>query len=614
MSSHELEYHDDQDDEYSVYHRLRLRPTACLIPIPNAQADFPCRTYSGDSSSVDHDQDADAPMNIILTTHTSSSDSQTNDSLYENAASAMTSYVASLPPVLKQNTSDDIIHIDTEQHAQSEVLRSPNVADGIGVPMCCTSEAVCGMTTTVVVWNDLELPVFIPSVTASACALSALAGGVLCGPMGFVLGASAIGLVAGYGQIPAEYRDQLCSIFGKKQLHHLTHVANQTTKTASDIFSRAWRGTELFSSECSSDTYDEYYNIRRTQTMYGKWNAFKICIGGIFNACDQFDEDDQLVSARLEDLNTIFDALNLFCSKHQLRKDVKVDVIRKEKELRITAPLNKIHSLPLNLHAVAWMGIISSNYRSIEEKHEALQEILLLVKDKNYAKKMLDQGILDSFLSILSDFFNKFSAWVRRHLRQRCSTNIEKTEQDSRCQINNKDLNGKGIAIDSVSILEKTICELYPVALLTTRCCVALGKANCSSIIGTNDTVVKAAHCFPSRVVGISNSRENMEFDSIYDLVSNISIPSWQKLARLLYEYPHHLRIFQEEEKDNTAQPILKHDEPELFVSVKWSVLEAQDIARLINCLATGTLDPRLVSSDPERLIRVLSERLACTC
>mmetsp|Transcript_23055 Transcript_23055/g.33023 ORF Transcript_23055/g.33023 Transcript_23055/m.33023 type:complete len:309 (-) Transcript_23055:55-981(-) len=289
-------------------------------------------------------------------------------------------------------------------------------------------------------------------------------------------------------------------------------------------------------------------------------------------------------------------------------------LIRKEKELRITAPLNKIHSLSLNLHAVSWMGIISSNYRSIEEKHEALQEILLLVKDKNYAKKMLDQGILDSFLSILSDFFNKFSAWVRRHLRQRCSTNIEKTEQDSRCQINNKDLNGKGIAIDSVSILEKTICELYPVALLTTRCCVALGKANCSSIIGTNDTVVKAAHCFPSRVVGISNSRENMEFDSIYDLVSNISIPSWQKLARLLYEYPHHLRIFQEEEKDNTAQPILKHDEPELFVSVKWSVLEAQDIARLINCLATGTLDPRLVSSDPERLIRVLSERLACTC
>ena len=48
---------------------------------------------------------------------------------------------------------------------------------------------------------------------------------------------------------------------------------------------------------------------------------------------------------------------------------------------RIT-PVGQIHSLDPALHPRAWLDVMSCNWTSREEKNEAMEEILLLAKDK----------------------------------------------------------------------------------------------------------------------------------------------------------------------------------------------------------------------------------------
>jgi hypothetical protein len=646
QDSHELEYHDDVDDEFYkeedgnlFFTRRNSNSRRLTSSLPSNQISLleeesQILSISADSSNND----------IILITSlssgsTSSSDSQRTDSFYENIASAMSSYVASLPLSSKlfinhddtsssqiwqhagqqQQQQENIHHPTNTQHgqllegdasqntitepAEEHVFPTNCSSDDFGLcdlvssikELTCSEVATCtselfGITTTIAVCNGVEVSTF------SAMALSAIAGGVLCGPLGFVLGASAIGFVAGYRQISTENRAKFRTI-GKKNVSEAIHVAKETTVTATNCVSKIVRDTNVRFQECSPYTED-YFPLggRRRKKIYGAWNTLKAAF-----KCDQIDDCNDFESSQSVDLNTLYDAISLLSTYDPHRQGIKIKVLtEKESEIRIIAPVEKIHSLPPHLHVVAWMSVLSSTNRSIEEKCEALNEILVLIKDKKHAKRMLEQGILDIILSILSNYFQLLCSWLRQR--------TEAYEKDNFREI---------CKCQSVATLEKTLCDLYPIVYLTSQCCVALGKSHCALITNSSTTDVKV-HC-PYLSCFVGN-----ELDQVDNFLLNMSIPDWQKLARLLYEVPHSIRITQDEDNDDDDDddnnPVLIQQKQrqdltkegqQLLVRVQWTVLEAQDVARLIACLETGFLDPRMVRTDPECLTEALKGILA---
>ena len=66
---------------------------------------------------------------------------------------------------------------------------------------------------------------------------------------------------------------------------------------------------------------------------------------------------------------------------------------------RIT-PVNQIHSLDPSLHPRAWLDVMASAWTSREEKNEAMEEILILAKDKGHSRMLLEVRIQDYFPSI----------------------------------------------------------------------------------------------------------------------------------------------------------------------------------------------------------------------
>jgi len=111
--------------------------------------------------------------------------------------------------------------------------------------------------------------------------------------------------------------------------------------------------------------------------------------------------------------------------------------------------------------------------------------------------------------------------------------------------------------------------------------------------------------------------------DPVDSFLANMSVPDWQKLARLLYEIPHNIRISDidgnDDDNNDDADDEILIDEKrpslrkgqQLLVSVQWSVLEAQDVARLIACLEAGSLNPRMARIDPECFTETLNSTLA---
>lgn len=653
---HELEYHHDIDDVYCNDDKKNpfLTSKSGIVNssqermsyLPSQQAPLLQEEESHIFSvSVDSSKNDNHLISVLSSESTSSSDSQRSDSFYENITSAMSSYVASLPLSSKifilnndetassqlwhhagqqqqLNLGDDPLH-NPQDHIVEEQILISTIAEPIQdhVPtskssddidffgFCdlfnslkeltcsevatCTSE-LCGVTTTIALCNGVEVSTF------SAMALSAVAGGVLCGPLGFVLGASAIGLVAGYRQISNENRTKFRNL-GKKNVTDAIHAAKETTVIASKCFSNVLRDTNVRCQECSPYAED-YFPLggRNRKKIYGRWNAIKTAF-----RWDLIDNGDDFENSHSADLNTFLDAMNLLSSYDPRRQGMKIKVLsERESEIRIATPIEKIHSLPPHLHVVAWMSVLSSCNRSLEEKGEAIMEILVLVKDMKHAKRMIEQGILDILLSILSNYFQLIRSW----LRQRTKGTVhgkEKVSENCTCQ--------------SVASLEKSVCDLYSLVYLTSQCCIALGKSHCALVTSSSTTDVKGncpayMSCYLGGIL-----------DPVDNFLINMSVPDWQKLARLLYEIPHNIRIsdsdgnqFDDDDHDDAVDEFLLDEKQsslkkgqQLLVSVQWSVFEAQDVARLIACLEAGSFDPRMARIDPECFTEALNSTLA---
>lgn len=61
-------------------------------------------------------------------------------------------------------------------------------------------------------------------------------------------------------------------------------------------------------------------------------------------------------------------------------------------------PLSQIHSLRPSLQPRAWLDVMASAYTSRDDKNEAMQEILILAKDKVGASPM---RVAESFFMLM---------------------------------------------------------------------------------------------------------------------------------------------------------------------------------------------------------------------
>lgn len=118
-----------------------------------------------------------------------------------------------------------------------------------------------------------------------------------------------------------------------------------------------------------------------------------------------------------------------------------------------------------------------------DEKHEAMEEILILAKDKRRARIFLEEGILDSMMWILGRYFEK--------------TNRKPTDVWSKPDISAQESNS---------------------AKLAASCCVTLGKAHCASMHTDGDLLLM----------------------SLYE---RGTVPEERQLAQMLFEIPHHARV-----------------------------------------------------------------------
>jgi hypothetical protein len=146
-------------------------------------------------------------------------------------------------------------------------------------------------------------------------------------------------------------------------------------------------------------------------------------------------------------------------------------------------PLTQIHALDPSAQPRAWLEVLASAETSHDEKIEAIEEILILAKDKQKSRIFVDEGILDCLLWTIERFYEK----------QRKGPGSEHWAHP-------------------VSTKEEAAA-----ARLAATCCLTLGKSYCAAIHTEGDLLLM----------------------SLYD---RGTVPEERQLAQMLLEVPHHAR------------------------------------------------------------------------
>jgi hypothetical protein len=146
--------------------------------------------------------------------------------------------------------------------------------------------------------------------------------------------------------------------------------------------------------------------------------------------------------------------------------------------------VSQIHSLQPSAQPRAWLDVVASAKTTNEEKSEALEEILILAKDKQRARIFLEEGILDSVMWIIDRYREKL---------------------------------GRNAAWDDWAHPNITP-EETKATKLAASCCLTLGKSHCAAIHTEGDLLLM----------------------SLYE---RGAVPEERQLAQMLHEIPFHTRV-----------------------------------------------------------------------
>ena len=173
----------------------------------------------------------------------------------------------------------------------------------------------------------------------------------------------------------------------------------------------------------------------------------------------------------------------------------------------------------------AWLDVLASAETSHDEKIEAMEEIMILAKDKSRARVLVEEGILDSLLWTLGRYFEKLHG-----------------PEDPTQTWMNPDITS----------------EEAQMAKLSANCCLQLGKAYCAAMHTDGDLMLM----------------------SLYE---RGTVPEERQLAQMLHEVPYHTRV------TKTKDPTIVDPEAEVFAIVQMSLPQAEEFARSVKTLAHGS-------------------------
>ncbi|KAG7368468.1 hypothetical protein IV203_031211 [Nitzschia inconspicua] len=364
-------------------------------------------------------------------------------------------------------------HNSTKSQNEETPLSDPEKPDiGDGLPQLLSKEDMEKYTKTME--NPaMKLGAGVVGVATVGC--------IAFGAVGLLVGVAAAGLGYGVMQIPEEERNKI-------------HA--KAEKTIHDLKEKAIEASEKVSSNCITTYKDS-----------GVADHLPHCLSG----ADGDDKDiDSTRSENLCNAGGIVEATSAAKRSHKnphtnQASDVNAgpqveqlptaqtkphhnDRLRNKKvaclrNVRIM-PASQIHGLEPSAQPRAWLDIVASANTSNGQKNEAMEEILLLAKDKRRAKIFLDEGILDSIIWTLSRYFEKL-------------------------EVVGKESNW---AFPDISRDEKVA------ASLAAQCCVTLGKAHCAAI----------------------HTEGDLQLMSMYE---RGTVPEERQVAQMLHEVPHHTRI-----------------------------------------------------------------------
>lgn len=163
---------------------------------------------------------------------------------------------------------------------------------------------------------------------------------------------------------------------------------------------------------------------------------------------------------------------------------------------------------------------------------------------------MIEEGILDSLMFILSNYFRNYSSFVRNE-KSALLSEVEKEEPF-------QSFKQGGAAFHH--------------AKLAANCCVALGKAHCAAVHTEGDLLLMSAY-------------------------SRGSVPIERQLAQMLFEVPHHMNVMNTATNNSCAngdatqaQQQQQFDSAE-FTLTELSMQQAEDLASSITALDDGRID-----------------------
>lgn len=187
-------------------------------------------------------------------------------------------------------------------------------------------------------------------------------------------------------------------------------------------------------------------------------------------------------------------------------------------------PVSLIYTLNPTDQPRAWLDVLASAETSHDEKMEALEEIMILAKDKSRARILVEEGILDSIMWTLGRYFEKLYG-----------------PEDSQI----------------VWAHPEITTEETRMAKLSANCCLQLGKAYCAAMHTDGDLMLM----------------------SLYE---RGTVPEERQLAQMLHEVPYHTRV------TKTRDPTVVDPAGEVFAVVQMSLPQAEEFAKSVKALAHG--------------------------
>jgi len=189
--------------------------------------------------------------------------------------------------------------------------------------------------------------------------------------------------------------------------------------------------------------------------------------------------------------------------------------------------VSQIHALDPAAQPRAWLDVLASADTSHDEKTEAMEEILILAKDKQRARIFLEEGILDSIMWTLGRYFEK----------------VEKRGD------------GGGAGDKKKWAHPEVSGDEAAAARMAATCCVTLGKSHCAAIHTGGDLLLM----------------------SMYE---RGTVPEERQLAQMLHEVPFHARTTQ------TDDPTVIDPGSENFALKQMSLPQAVELAQKIKAVA----------------------------